>query len=1498
MSRRYVHQSKTNDLGQVVPEVMAVVTAGDNLISVDEEQKYFKRNYLETIKKIIPKFYFSDEQTISGTHVSYPDQLINSHILANKNQATVLPVSSLVGDTYLSAINTPSGFAHYFYKNSPPAQITPDDFQRNILFPLGKKLSQFATSSSFANFISGTFLPSIPSIYTGHHDGEDLAVLTASAYSTDSSGTYKYLANNLGWLYFLNRAGPSPRVGSPEPFAPSAALTTLMTETLWRGRSIVLQDSLEVYQEHLWRNENLLVPDDGDKIIPDNYVSSFDSSVGTWTSGTQNIDRLKTLVSIVYSPHFLDSPDPKVQSAFTTYLSTSSANLDGTLITEEQEAGPLSRFLEGMSFSLADRVTEQAEINTLYDIGKCPEEFLELLGELIGWKFIGGDIDKWRVQLRNAVEIYKMKGTKRSIQYLLDTLFSTGVFNVTTEGAAVTELWESYIPELIYYSLATSSEAFHGFDVYTPELALQFGVPAYDPNSMHRNIQYVVDKILFDLVREFPSNFMMGGKPFPTPQLMLDGVPYTDAYNIIPDPDPEALFPTFYTGSEFGDDSVLLTLDYDPNFLFEYRERINLVPPYEKKQYYTPTRVNTNMLERIEFYLICYGLDKSFAKKVVDYMRSYTTGSLNTEAVLNSFLMFTKEKTYPANYDVILRDATNERTPDPVDLLSMWNGKSSHFFLNFDSSSFDFTSQQLNSTSKYGLQQVSRVLDQVIPAHAIPEILLSVSSVADALDALGDNDCREWRPNFNDLYEGSSTVTTGFGVCAVDMVALATANGIPVKGFKRTQVDNVNDVLLSGTTYISLPRNSLRRRNFHNLLPETKLFTRTGRNNPGSLELSSPFYSSGIGYIPLGFMPSSLRFKEVALRQNTVDYGIGELLDRENVDSVWEICQNLNSPSSYFGYDISNTFPSRVKQNITSSDCATYGRRGQLQEIMYVMNKAHDQEKYLQASSIVSGYLDDTGMVVPTWPTSSTLITPTDLSSWYATPHIDVVNSIGNHLINKESADKSLNYYEHFTFGRPVHELYNLYMNTELYAQHGLSNNFIKLGYPNILSHTFGPLIYNSTFEIDGTALETSGYLAASSTLYEVNLAYYGGSGVLSPSGMNGLGSHELGTSAASASIDLPIGAPEFRNQHLVSSIELVDTSTSLVFSAHPTFSIFNLSRNDQSKYSYNKYLINNQIIKYHRGSSPDRFPRLRIPINNTVLTNKARNFLEPNHEYEISIKAHNLDVSSTELGGLNLGVWIHTDPELDQVYSYMPDGIYDECNLHLDKWETLDVEDVSSVGGINLVENKAQKRNFTIGNLDSLIGSGEGSSGGNSVITEVYDHRCWEPLFIETVIEGSNPKAITNVSPLSSETLKFKFSTKNNKAIQMSSAYRTQFSQVHRLSQSYVLEIFIGADPQNTPNKFVVFEEISIKDITNYNKAVIKTQYGDAQLDMKDLKAVLKYFKSLSNGLASRNAINTSSVMEVSGGSRLNYRSNSSMFNTTIAGATSQITQVEIHEG
>ena len=1219
MSRRYVKKTHFNSLDQVKPVVKSVVSAKDNIESTSTDQTYFKRNYLEAIRQIIPKFYFADEAAVSGVHISFVDQLVNSHILANKNQETIFPVSALTtgdldpnADPYLSSINTPAGFAKYFSKQYSPAQISTDDFQRNILYPLGKSFEQFATSEAFVDFVSGTFLSSIPMVCTGHHATADLAALTNNAYATDSSGTYRFLVNNLGWLYFLNRLGPTP-AGGHASFDPSTAVAELMTNTLWRGRSIVLEDVMNIYQEYLWRNKAIW--EEGgvtDYIIPADYVSGTTTPSGVHTSGTQLLDRLKTLNEILYSPHYLDSPDTYVEKAFETYIDSSTASVDGTLITKTQEAGPLTRFLDALSFSISDRLTEQGEIGVLYDIGKCPDEFLELLGELIGWRFIGGDVDKWRVQLRNAVFIYKMKGTKRAIQYLLDTLFSTGVFVVDT-AQTVNELWESYVPDLIYYALATSSAALTDLNTYTPELARQFGVVNYSPTDLETNIKYIVDKILFDLVREFPDSFYLGANQFPRVQLAASdtGEPYLGPYHLMPPLDPSGgdggnyvdnpqymwQWPRFMTGSTHQPDSVYLDLSYDPSFIFYYRDRPYLIPPYEKRQYYTGTQVTESMIERIEYYLRCYGVDASFAASVASFIKDNLSASLEVFRVLNNFNLFTKEKKYPPNYDVIITNATKERTIDPISLLSLWNGKSSHFLMNFDASSFDWGTQALASTSKYGIEKVKSVLDQVIPAHSIPTILLSVSDVANSLSAVVDSDCREIRPNFNDLYEGSSTVTTNFATCAVNMLALADANGIEQHRFKRGQVDNVNDVLLSGSVFTAVNRNSLRRRNFHNLLPETKMFTRRGRNNPGSMELSSPHYSSGVGYMPLGFMPSSLSFKEVALRSSDGStVGIDQLLDKANVHPVWEICQNLSSTNFMFGYYVSNTFASRAKQtgrgryNPTgtlkdTSSCVSYGRRGQLQEVVYVMNKAHDQEAYLQASSIVSGYLLENGSINPSWETSSSLLDPVNFSSWYASipTGVDdeasfltdcVVKGMGNYLINKHSADSSLNYYEHFTFGQKVHQLYNAYLTD--FSGHGTSNNYNLMGVPNFFSHTFGPLIYNSNFDIDGSALVGSSYIAASAPTYEVNVAYLGGSGILSLSGMDGKTPYALGTSAASDSGDLPLGstftnsitAPpcEFRNHNLVSSIELVDTSTPYSFSGHPIFSVFNLSRDDQSK--------------------------------------------------------------------------------------------------------------------------------------------------------------------------------------------------------------------------------------------------------------------------------------------------------------------------------------------
>ena len=394
-----------------------------------------------------------------------------------------------------------------------------------------------------------------------------------------------------------------------------------------------------------------------------------------------------------------------------------------------------------------------------------------------------------------------------------------------------------------------------------------------------------------------------------------------------------------------------------------------------------------------------------------------------------------------------------------------------------------------------------------------------------------------------------------------------------------------------------------------------------------------------------------------------------------------------------------------------------------------------------------------------------------------------------------------------------------------------------------------------------------------------------------------------MGTYGASEVTDVFVGNPEFRNVNLVSAIELVDTSTPLTLSAHPIFSIFNFTRKDQNKYSYTSYLINNQIIKYHRSTDTTVFPRLRVKIDNSDYTNKSRNFLEPNHDYEITIKAHNLATQGTGIGGSKLGVWVRTEPENNKVWCFNPLQVADECGQFYDNWFQINLSDLSSINGINKVQQSSQIQPFNTGSLANVIGSGEGAGLGLLNITEeTFDYRCWEAPIITKTIVGSSPQAIANINEKTKQTFIFKFSTKNNKTIKPLATYLQQYGKVHRTDQKYVLEFFV---PRGDDNKFVVFEDISIKDITNYNNAIIKSKYGEVQIDSNDLKSVFRFFKTISTGLASRNHTITSGTMEVSGGSRMNYRSNKKMY-TNIAGSFTGVANdfggfvsgIEINEG
>ena len=117
---------------------------------------------------------------------------------------------------------------------------------------------------------------------------------------------------------------------------------------------------------------------------------------------------------------------------------------------------------------------------------------------------------------------------------------------------------------------------------------------------------------------------------------------------------------------------------------------------------------------------------------------------------------------------------------------------------------------------------------------------------------------------------------------------------------------------------------------------------------------------------------------------------------------------------------------------------------------------------------------------------------------------------------------------------------------------------------------------------------------------------------------------------------------------------------------------------------------------------------------------------------------------------------------------------------------------------------------------------------------------------------------------------------------------------QVNRDDTNYIVEVFFI--PNNNPNKYLLIDSIELQDVTQRENTGIATGHGVATsgiplrpfvtedklyLEKDQLRDVLKFYNGLAGlgtgmyatSLASRDAMITSGTMEVSGGSRLNYR-------------------------
>ena len=492
-------------------------------------RKYYKTNFVDLVELITPEVYKMEDLYLSGTEVNPISQVINAHINVAANISNVISLSG-VANSQTSALDSIDGIAQYFVKQNKLTNINPFLFESKIMLPLGTSLAAYDTSGEFFTYLSGTLLPMIIPATTTQVDPLQANITTLSALTGDSntSSVHNYLVDTLGWMYFLNTSADGGLDYSPSSYV----LNSL--NSLYMGKTIETVDGIKGLTEYLWRNNETCsfgsyIPIDFISGTADGITDSSAATLPIYTSGTQKLDALQTLMDVAYSPLYIDEQDYTVKAAFDNYIDAS-IKLDN-----RTSKGPHRKYSNLLGYELADLNDEVENIGLIYDIENVKAEHLQYIADLIGFKLRGNSASKWRHQLRLAVDLYKKSGTLGAIQAALNALIVDSVFDVSGK---VQELWESYLPQLVWYALGTESPLFKDLITWTPGLAAEAGVLSYSTSSLEENIKIVTDNILLELYKAFPENFLFHGKKFSVPELWeldRDGNT-TKRYTIINEP--------------------------------------------------------------------------------------------------------------------------------------------------------------------------------------------------------------------------------------------------------------------------------------------------------------------------------------------------------------------------------------------------------------------------------------------------------------------------------------------------------------------------------------------------------------------------------------------------------------------------------------------------------------------------------------------------------------------------------------------------------------------------------------------------------------------------------------------------------------------------------------------------------------------------------------------------------------------------------------------------
>tara|TARA_R110002012_G_scaffold88992_4_gene218668 strand:+ start:18652 stop:25050 length:6399 start_codon:yes stop_codon:yes gene_type:complete len=1226
-------------------------------------RKYNKSTFVNAVELITPDVYLEDDYSACGIQIKDTDELINSHILSLEKLSGTIDPSNISTSNRFSAIGSVKGFSQFFIKQNKTTEITTESFQTKILTPLGKKISSFDSSSDFGNYVSGTLLPLI------HLKSSTIITDTSGLFGNTLDGITAYLLENLSWLYLLNKSGP---VVSPSAIVASSIATKLYTNIPY-----TTADGVKDYQKYLWHNYSSFSSLDT-RIIPDRFTTG----TGTYTSGNQNLDKLETLIDVAYSPLEIDKDDTTVKDAFNTYITTSS------LLSNTEYLGPFSKFLRAVSYSFHDVNNQVESIGDLMSIDDCPAEYLPLLANLVGWKLYGKNEQSWRNQIRSAATLYRKKGTK---QGLVDAFNTIIIQNPINTSATVIELYESYLPNLLYYLLKTESSLFSSVSELTQKKAAGIGLDNYNPIDLDHNIRSAVDQIILGAVTEFPHLFSIRNEPFRV-NVLENGRAWFGEVAQYEGRD-------YYTAfrNEFGelviDFDTALKVDFlgDPAFNFNYRGRDLPIPPWDNEKFYQSCTVNIQVLKYYISKLKDFCVDVNYANTLEKYVYNYAI-SANLESDLysdNGYLFFTSSHQDPPNMEAMLKRYDDKN----YDSLSLWNGKSSTF--DFSVCAGPFISDLFSDVS--ATHTVNEIFDSLqmvhefSPAKAIPKVKVSKFAMESASGY--ENFCLNIDIPFQDVFvSGADSTNIGGGMIAGSGTAMnnyyfsgeysrgtgkafgndftwstgyddsrSTVSHANVPIFKRDaltyEFEKIESVVNTADTVpatSAIARASTRRRNFTNSLTKNGWFDRGGKNMPIFNNNASGLFTrpdafsvptvSGMmmDFVPLGYNPSSYDFAPATA---------------ENLSGVYRLadCSSVSSDDSFFGNETSGTFLCRGRSGLSVSSCDPYLRRDSIPEEVMLLFHLEEKRKKAIANYIVdqnSDYFSSSRLFSN--PVGALVNTMEDTGyDKYLSPSLDIR---GNGTIQTRPQKGIHQIYKDFTgyfSGTAGHEG----------LPESLLNSYLDGG-PNILSHVYGPTYYNANLSIDGSALDTSSQLVSNSleNPYVINLG----------SSATSLGAISV-SKVTSTSVSLGKD-DEVSTKFILSGISMIDASSTAA--QRNEFIIFDLEDKEERLYD-KRYLVGNRNVLMRNRT--DRLARLRYSLR----SNTDKNIILPNCDYQLDLNYLTGKDSSKDIGDFNsLGVFIHTKAEyITETGDY---GLF--IWTPRDKWEFVDLSSLQTVGSVNKI--------------------------------------------------------------------------------------------------------------------------------------------------------------------------------------------------------------------